>query len=71
MENLSIKPPLTNLQAELLKLFSMELPEEELIELRKIMADFLLKKTREKADVVWDEKEYSDEKLKNLLENSI
>ncbi|MGB6084051.1 hypothetical protein [Moheibacter sp.] len=71
MENLSVKPPLTNLQAELLKLFSMELPEEELIELRKIMADFLLKKTREKADVVWDEKEYSDEKLKNLLENSI
>ena len=71
MENLSVKPPLTNLQAELLKLFSMELPEEELMELRKIMADFLLKKTREKADVVWDEKEYTDEKLKNLLENSI
>ncbi len=71
MENLSIKPPLTNLQAELLKLFSMELPEEELMELKKIMADFLLKKTREKADAVWDEKEYSDEKLKKLLDNSI
>lgn len=71
MENLFVKPPLTNLQAELLKLFSMELPEEELMELKKIMADFLLKKTREKADAVWEEKGYSDEKLKKLLDNSI
>ena len=42
MENLSVKPPLSNIQAELLKLFSMDLPEEQLIELKKVMAGFLL-----------------------------
>jgi hypothetical protein len=70
MENLSIKPPLSNIQAELLKLFSMDLPEEQLIELKKVMAGFLLQKARDKADAIWDEKQYSDEKLRKLLDET-
>ena len=70
MENLSVKPPLSNIQAELLKLFSMNLPESQLIELKKVMADFLLQKARNKADTVWDEKQYSDDILKELLDGT-
>ncbi len=70
MENLSVKPPLSNVQAELLKLFSMDLPEEQLIELKKVMAGFLLQKARDKADAIWDEKQYSDEKLRKLLDET-
>jgi hypothetical protein len=71
MENLSVKPPLSNIQAELLKLFSMDLPEEQLIELKKVMAGFLLQKARDKADALWDEKQYSDEKLRKLLDETV
>jgi hypothetical protein len=59
-------PPLSNLQVELLKLFSVDLPEEELIELKRVMAKFLLERARDKADKIWDQKAYSDEKLNGL-----
>ncbi len=60
-------PPLTNVQVELLKLFSVDLPEEQLIELKRVMAKFFLDHARDRADEIWDEKGYSDEKLNNLL----
>lgn len=69
MPNLSIHPPLSNVQAELLKLFSAEIPENHLMELKKVMAKFLLDKARDKADAVWDEKGYTDEKLQQILGN--
>jgi hypothetical protein len=63
MANLSIHPPLSNVQAELLKLFSAEVPEVHLLELKKVMAKFLLEKARDKADAEWDAKGYSDKSL--------
>jgi len=68
MANFSVQPPLSNIQAELLKLFSAEIPESHLLELRKVMAKFLLDKARDKADLIWDEKGYSDEKLQQILD---
>ena len=67
MGNFSIQPPLSNVQEELLKLFSADIPENHLAELKSMIARFLLDKARDKADTVWDEKEYSDEKLKQIL----
>jgi hypothetical protein len=67
MPNSSIHPPLSNVQAELLKLFSAEIPENHLLELKKVMAKFLLDKARDKADATWDEKGYTDEKLQQIL----
>jgi hypothetical protein len=64
----SVHPPLSNVQMELLKLFSAEIPENNLLELRKLIAKFLLEKARDKADAIWDEKGYSDEKLLQILE---
>jgi len=52
----------------LLKLFSAEIPETYLIELKKVMAKFLLEKARDKADAIWDEKGYTDEKLQQMLD---
>lgn len=67
METVFANPPLSNVQAELLKLFSVNLPEEQLVELKRVMANFLLESARNKADKIWDEKEYSDDKLYKLL----
>jgi hypothetical protein len=69
MSTPSVHPPLSNVQAELLKLFSAEIPEIHLLELKKVMAKFLLDKARDRADNVWDEKGYSDEKLQQILDN--
>lgn len=63
----SIHPPLSNIQAELLKLFSTDIPEKHLAELKNMIAGFLLDKARDKADAIWDEKNYTDEMLQQIL----
>lgn len=63
----SMHPPLSNIQAELLKLFSKDIPDKHLGELKTMIARFLLDKARDKADAVWDEKGYTDEKLQQIL----
>ena len=63
----SVHPPLSNVQTELLKLFAADIPETHLMELKKMIAGFLLEKARDKADAIWDEKGYSDEKLIEIL----
>lgn len=67
MENLTVHPPLSNVQAELLKLFSAEIPDNDLLELRKVIAKFLLEKARDSADAIWDKRGYTDEKLPGIL----
>jgi hypothetical protein len=69
MVNPSVHPPLSNVQAELLKLFSAEIPENHLLELKKVIAKFLLDKARDKADAIWDEKGYTDDTLQQILDN--
>jgi hypothetical protein len=68
MANLSVHPPLSNVQVELLQLFSAEIPDQHLLELKKVIAKFLLDKARDKADAIWDAKGYSDEKLQQILD---
>lgn len=70
MNTPSINPPLSNIQAELLKLFSANIPEKHLAELKNMMARFLMEKARDKADAEWDQKGYTDEKLKQILNES-
>ena len=62
----SIHPTLRNIQAELLKLFSTDIPENHLAEFKNMMALFLLDKARDKADTAWDDKGYNDEKLQQF-----
>jgi hypothetical protein len=69
MTNPSVHPPLSNVQAELLKLFSAGIPENDLLELKKVIAKFLLDKAREKADSIWEHKGYTDENLQQILDN--
>lgn len=61
-----IKMPFSNVQMELLKIYSVGVDEKTLLELKKEMARFFLNKVREGADKVWNEKGYSDNYFKNL-----
>jgi len=62
-----VQPPLTNVQAELLKVFSRQIPNEDLLELRQVMAKFLLQKARQRMDVIWEQKGYNNSIMSQLL----
>jgi hypothetical protein len=67
----TIQQPLTNAQLEILKVFSHQLSEKDLIELRKILADFFAKKAVEAANKVWDEKGWTDQDVDRLLNTKL
>lgn len=58
-------PPLTNVQLELLKLFAMGVSEEEILEIRRMLARYFMQKAVEGATKVWEEKAYTAEQLLN------
>lgn len=62
-----IKQPLTNVQLELLKTFSHQLSDNELVELRKILADFFAQRLIQQADKVWIEKNWTDQDVDKML----
>ena len=63
----NIQPTLTNVQVEMLKIFAMQLPDEQLQELRFIVARFLMEKARDRADKIWFEKGYDETTLEKLI----
>lgn len=59
--------PLTNAQIELLKLFSTNMNNEELNELRNLLAQFYANKAINEADRIWDEKNLTEEDMMQWL----
>jgi len=67
MNAATVQPPLTNLQVELLKLFSRQLPEADLLVIRDMIAKYLLEKAFVEADKAWDEKGYTVESFQQKI----
>ncbi len=63
----SIKQPLSNVQLELLKTFSHQLSENDLVELRKMLALFFAQRLIKEADKVWNEKKWTNEEVDAML----
>lgn len=63
----SIKQPLSNVQLELLKTFSHQLSENDLVELRKMLALFFAQRLIKEADKVWNEKNWTNEDVDAML----
>ncbi len=59
----SISQPLSNAQVELLKLFSTKLSENELKELKELLANFCAQKSIQSADKVWEEKKLTQNNM--------
>jgi hypothetical protein len=57
----AISKPLSNIQMELLKLYSMNIDDKDLLHFKNYLAQFFMQKAIDEADKVWDEKGYSDE----------
>lgn len=58
---------LTNLQLELLKLFSYQLHEEELIEIKQLLAKFFADRLKKRTSKIWKEKAYTQEDMDKWL----
>jgi hypothetical protein len=60
-------PPLSNVQMELLKLYSVGVSDEILIEFKKMMSKIIMPKMREEADAIWIEKGYNEKTIQEWL----
>jgi hypothetical protein len=58
---------LSNVQLELLKLYSTDLSEDDLKELKSLLARFYAEKSIKLANQIWDEKGLTDEDMDKLL----
>lgn len=67
----SLKQPFNNAQLELLKVFSHNLPENELLALKKIIANFFAEKLIQQVDKKWDEMNWSDQDMDQLLSQKL
>lgn len=55
------KPPFTNLQVELLKMFSSNLPEQSLTEVKELLAEHFLRKAIQSASDAAQQKGYKQQ----------
>ena len=70
---------LTNVQIELLKLFQYNLPEEQLVEIKNILAKYFAKTATAEMDKLWEEnnwnndlmQEWANENLSTISENKL
>lgn len=58
---------LSNIQKEMLKLYSTDIKEEELKDIKKMIGEYFAKKASKEADKIWEDKGYSDEEMDKWL----
>lgn len=52
----AISQPFSNLQLELLNLYASNLPDEDLLKIREMLARFFFEKAKDAADAAWVKK---------------
>ncbi len=67
MSTIQPSPHLTNIQLELLKLYAYDLKEEDMQELKKVLASFFAERIRKRTGKLWQERGYSQETMEQWL----
>lgn len=62
-----IDKPLTNLQLELLKLYSLELSDEQLLDIKRLIANYFAEKASDEMDKLWKERGWSNDTMDEWL----
>lgn len=55
--------PMSNLQLELLKLYATNLPESQLLEIKKLLADYFAKQIDLEMNALWDAKGWNEDTI--------
>ncbi|HRO43822.1 MAG TPA: hypothetical protein PL009_13375 [Flavipsychrobacter sp.] len=58
---------LSNLQQELLKLFSSDIDEKDLLHIKTYLGNYFAQKAIQEADKIWDKNTYSNDTMKQWL----
>ncbi|MCK6614851.1 MAG: hypothetical protein L6Q47_11480 [Ignavibacteriaceae bacterium] len=64
---MELQQPLSNVQEEILKLYSLNLSPEELTELKTLLGKFYALKASREADQVWEREQLSDDIMDQWL----
>ncbi len=64
---MSAAHPLSNIQQELLKLYSSDIAEADLLNIKRYLAKYFASKGIREADKIWDEKGYSNDTMNKWL----
>jgi hypothetical protein len=56
-------------QLEILKLFSRDLDDKDLIEIKRLIVQYLAQKVTDMVDTIWEEKNWTDEDMDELLQS--
>lgn len=56
-------PVLSNIQKELLKLYSTEIPEVQLQEIKYLLSSYFADKASDEMDRLWDENNWNDQTM--------
>ena len=64
---MQFQAPLSNLQQELLKLYASNISETDLLVIKRYLAKYFAEKAIAEADEIWDTKGYTNETMKNWL----
>lgn len=59
--------PLTNLQLELIKLFSLDLSEEQLLEVKQMLSKYFAEKASDEMDKLWEKNGWDNETMDSWL----
>lgn len=62
-----IDKPLSNIQLELLKLYSQDIEEKDLLVIKKLLAKYFAEKASDEMDKLWDKNSWSDETMDKWL----
>ncbi len=62
-----VTQPLTNLQLEILELYSTDLTEDDLNELKIMLAKFYARRAIQEADRIWDERHLTQDDMEKWL----
>lgn len=67
MEGLPQNLPLNQHQLEILKLFTRDLDNEDLIAIKRLIVQYLANKLTRLTDEVWEQNNWTDEDMERLL----
>jgi len=62
---------LNEVQIDLLKMFSIPMSNSDLVELRKLLRDFLSKRIDDEVDLIWEQKQMSASEMDRVLNTHI
>jgi len=63
-----LESPLSNVQLELMKMFSHNLNDDDLAALKRTLANFFAEKASDEMDRLWEENDWSDQTMNKWLE---